>query len=509
MELQVTNGRIGTIETVFDDLDERPVDCDFMLPDYMPEITAILKCRMKPVVQSHQVSGDRVMADGTVHLQLLYLGEDRRCVRCYEHTQPFSSAFTVKDLKSSDTVRLSARTNYVNCRATAPRRVDVHGAFSVRLTVTAESNKEVICHVSADDLHTRGCDVVGSVPAGGAEKTVSVNEVLELGAAVSQALVRGEATAVVTECKQMPNKAVIKGDVLLESVHIANEERGELFRAKHRIPFSQILDVEGLTEDTVCDCRARITQCDMRVMADPAGENRLLSVAIKLTVSLVCYRTESGRLVTDAYHTAYPLKTESCAVEVCRVAFVRSDAVGITLVQDLPDSDIAEILDVWCEPMTVECRENAGQTAVCGEMLVGMLTKDAEGIVSYYERPAAFEEVLPDTCEKVEAVVTPVEVSYVRNGGQLEVRMQAAVHRTGLQTEHHRALTRMTVDDAAPYTDDGTLAGCCLKVCFAEAGESVWDLARRERTSPEALKEENGLQCEVLEQDTMLLIPMK
>ena len=78
MELQTTCGRVGLTQTVFDDVEERPVDGDFVLPDYLPEITAILKCRMRPVVQSHQISGDRVIADGTVYLQLLYLDEERR-----------------------------------------------------------------------------------------------------------------------------------------------------------------------------------------------------------------------------------------------------------------------------------------------------------------------------------------------------------------------------------------------------------------------------------------------
>lgn len=60
MDIQVTNKVIGTTESLFDDFDERPVDCDFVLPDYLPDIAAVLKCTMKPVVQSKQLSGDRL-----------------------------------------------------------------------------------------------------------------------------------------------------------------------------------------------------------------------------------------------------------------------------------------------------------------------------------------------------------------------------------------------------------------------------------------------------------------
>ena len=172
MEFQTTYGRVGTMETVFDKTDERPVDCDFVLPEYLPDIAAILKCRMKPMVQAHQISGDRVMVDGTVLLELLYVDEERRCVRSYEHSQPFSSVFTVKELKNSDMVNSTVRVGYVNCRATGPRRVDVHGAFTVHLCVTNAGSTEVVSAAECAGLYTRCCTTVGSVPMGNAEKTV-------------------------------------------------------------------------------------------------------------------------------------------------------------------------------------------------------------------------------------------------------------------------------------------------------------------------------------------------
>ena len=51
MDFKVMNKAISTNETLFDDFDERPVDCDFVLPDYCPDIAAVLKCSLKPVIQ--------------------------------------------------------------------------------------------------------------------------------------------------------------------------------------------------------------------------------------------------------------------------------------------------------------------------------------------------------------------------------------------------------------------------------------------------------------------------
>lgn len=40
MDLKVMNKGIAVCETLFDDFDEASVDCDFVLPDYCPDIAA-------------------------------------------------------------------------------------------------------------------------------------------------------------------------------------------------------------------------------------------------------------------------------------------------------------------------------------------------------------------------------------------------------------------------------------------------------------------------------------
>lgn len=141
MDFKVMNKAISTNETLFDDFDERPVDCDFVLPDYCPDIAAVLKCTLKPVIQSKQLSGDRMLVDGQANIRVMYLDEARKCVRCCEFSQPFTSTFAVKSMGLNPCVRATAKTDYVNCRATSPRRLDVHGAFTVKLKITAEGGR--------------------------------------------------------------------------------------------------------------------------------------------------------------------------------------------------------------------------------------------------------------------------------------------------------------------------------------------------------------------------------
>ncbi len=505
MELQTTMRRIGLTQTIFDDFDERPVDCDFMLPDFLPDIAAILKCTMKPVVQSHQISGDRVMADGTVYLHVLYLDEDRRCVRSFESSQPFTSVFTVKELSGNDAVALSAKPNYVNCRATSPRRVDIHGAFSVKLIVTSQTDTEVVETASAKGLYTKGCKVVCTVPGGSAEKTFTLNEVLELEtAAPAEMIIRSEAHICVSDCKQLPGKAVIKGDVLLKTVYSTDTVAGTLCQTKHSIPFSQILDVDGLTEEMLCEARAEIVSCDVRLAQNPGGESRLLSVSIKSALSLQCFADEACELLTDAFHTAYPLRLTTQRITPCCITDLTRETVTAQESVVLPDGGIAEILDVWSEVTTVACNEGALE----GQLLVQLLARDANGVVSYYERPLDITVPLTGVCDQTAVRATVLDTDHALTGDRLELRIKLLICRRTSAAVSYLAITGVQADESAPYPCAEGMENCQVKVRFAEAGDSLWEIAKAEHASPTALMRENELTEETLTDRTMLLIPL-
>ncbi len=505
MELQTTMRRIGLTQTIFDDFDERPVDCDFMLPDFLPDIAAVLKCTMKPVVQSHQISGDRVMADGTVYLHVLYLDEGRRCVRSFENSQPFTSVFTVKDLSAGDRVTLSAKSNYVNCRATSPRRVDIHGAFSVKLLVTSRVDTEVVQTAEARDLYTKGCKIDCTVDGGGAEKAFTINEVLELGGDMSaEMIVRNEAHICISECKRLPGKAVIKGDLLLKTVYATDTVAGTLSQAKHSIPFSQILDVEALNEETLCECHAEIVSCDVRLSQNPSGENRLLSVSVKSLLSIKCFVQDVCELLTDAFHTVYPLALTTQRITPCCITKLSQETVTIQQSLSLPEGDIVEILDVWSEVVTASCQEGALQ----GQLLVQLIGRDSNGTVSYYERPLDTSVPLADACDKSTVSADVLDTEYTLSGDRLELRIRLLVCRQTSVTESHLAITALQADENAPYPCTQGMENCQVKVCFAGAGDSLWEIAKAEHASPIALMKENNLNEEIVPARTMLLIPL-
>ncbi len=507
MDFRVTEAAIPVCESLADLLNELPVDGDFVLPEYCPDVAAVLKCTLTVAVQNRQLSADRLLADGTVHIRVLYLDEERRCVRCCEFSQPFSTSFSLPAVLPNAFMNLSAKTDYVNCRAVSPRRLDVHGAFTLKLQVTCSAQQTVLSAVEGDGVFTRRVPLCGTVPVTCAEKPFTLTEVLEAGDGKqpSEQILRAVTTPVVTDCKVLANKAIIKGSLLFEVLYVTDAVAGKTDKAAGDVPFSQILDVEGLNEEWVCDAQVSLISSDLQIGASQSGTSALISVNAKLVATLRGWREEHAEAVGDAYSARCPLITETQSLELPCLHDVRRDERSVRQTFELPSDTVREVIDAWCEVSGAGMSGTGDSAVLDGRLLWCMLVCDAGGELSYYERTENFTLSYEDGCRDTAPEISVCRTSHQINGaGKLELRADLSVVRHCMTKGHYTVLKSVTANEEAAYPPEKA----ALKICYASGGEPVWDIARRCRTSVEAIMEENHLTGDILPDDMMLLVPL-
>ena len=131
MDYTMNKDTLTTSTVVFKGTEEQPVDIDFTLPDYCPDIQRILKCQICPKITSKNISADRLDVDGTTFVKLMYVDSVNGKIHCFEHSLPFSTSFNLKSIPDDVVSVGKSKVEYVNCRAVSPRRLDIHGAFSL------------------------------------------------------------------------------------------------------------------------------------------------------------------------------------------------------------------------------------------------------------------------------------------------------------------------------------------------------------------------------------------
>lgn len=152
---------------------------------------------------------------------------------------------------------------------------------------------------------------------------------------------------------------------MLKNLYASDVSAGTMEQVRHEIPFSQIIDVDGLTDDWQCQVFLDVVSSDVHISVNQNGESCLLAVSIKLAAQLQCYRTGSSEVVIDAYSARCPLKLETDRLDTQHLMHVRRETNVVKEAFELPPDGVSDIVDVWMRGVAARS-EMRGWKSLCG-----------------------------------------------------------------------------------------------------------------------------------------------
>ncbi|MDD2956225.1 MAG: DUF3794 domain-containing protein [Oscillospiraceae bacterium] len=507
MELKVTKELITTGEAAFDSFSELPIEYDLLLPDYCPDMVKILRCAVTPVFSRTEVSGDKLLLEGSCAISLFY-ADSQSAIRVSEHKSPFSKTVELRCTPESPAVFAGAAVDYVNCRAVSGRRADVRGAFTVSIRVLGQRREEVVSAAEGDGIQLHRAEVLSHWAAGKAARSFTVREELELSparAAVGH-IIRHSETARMTDCKIIAGKVVTKGELRIHLLYMPREG-GRPETMDYTLPVSQIVDIEGADEECGCDAYYAVRSAEISPRTDLDGESRAFSAEVTLEVQACVTRPGRTAAVTDAYSTGYETSYSIRPVTVLR----RLENTGLQALREetveLPE-EAEEVLDLWTETAGFSAQTQDGEWILTGKYRICLFAQGQEGTPVYLEHPAEFElrRPLPPGCDSVFAgcrVLTEDAEYSVTGVRQLGVRLLCRAEGALFGSFQYGAVNELKVERGKARKQEGA----ALTLYYAGAGEDVWEIAKHFGTSVLAVMEENGLEKETLGERKMLLIP--
>ena len=266
MELNVTRESVCTCQEVFSGTSEQPIDLDIALPDYCPDISRMLKCQAVPQITARSLTGERLTVEGSTIIRVFYADEEGR-LRCCELSSAFSSEFDLKTTPQQPVVFTDIRVDFVNCRAVTRRRIDLHCAFTVTAHVWGEQRQELLTGLQGSGVHTRTVPIPVSNHLASVQQPIVLTEEFmpESGRAAPESILRFSAQGRVTDSRAVAGKMMIKGEMEVQVLYETDAAQGETDTAVFTLPFSQIVDMDGLDGDAVCSARLEVLSVQVRL----------------------------------------------------------------------------------------------------------------------------------------------------------------------------------------------------------------------------------------------------
>lgn len=506
MEFNLKKTDVGILASVLDAVSEQPVDIDFTLPDYCPDIEKILRCRIIPKIYNRNLSGGQLQIDGTTVVNILYT-DSKNNIRACEQSVPFNSAFSLKDIPDSPVIETYTKCEYLNCRPLSQRRLTVHGAFSLYAKVKSRG---------ALQLYSPDCEsgleyctekiTVSALTALCQEQFSAGDEIQIVNKPPVELILDSDVKAFITDYKVIPDKLMFNGELKIRMLYLSSAD-SDIQQVDYSLPFSKILDCSGFGENTAACVRLSLLSYDIRLKNDILSENPVVNVDCRLSAYAEGYESGEAEIILDAYSTDFPVELEKNRLSVLSDTRVIEDSYMFKDSVSVSDCDISEIIDFNAAPTLQNFSVNDGKLMFNTKLNVCILALNSEKEPFYVERSIEF-------CREIDAEgfngiscadVSVLSVSYrISDNDTIELRVELKYSALADCEKSFTSVCGVSADE------DKKLAKreSALVLYFADAGEKLWDIAKRYNTRKSLIKAENSVENDVLSEAEMLLIPM-
>ncbi|MGN0605312.1 MAG: SPOCS domain-containing protein [Oscillospiraceae bacterium] len=515
MDFKVNCESMPLSETIFSGIQEQSIELEYILPDYFPDIFKIIKCRVIPGITSRNISSEKAVYEITVDIKVLYQNEHSSTIQCISQRQVYTKTIDFSRPCENAEVTICPEVDYVNCRAVNQRRIDIRGAVSVRVCAVCSANQSVICDASGMNIQLKKIPVEYISRKISAEKSVSINEELELNSAKPSVLsiIRSDVTLAGLEKKVIANKLVIKGEAIADILYTYENDSGNgMETMQYTIPYSQIIDADGIDESFECIVNQQAALCDISVTADSKGENRIFRCDIMVNISCSAYKSAVTSVVSDVYSTLYECMHNSSPIRSEKMPVMKSEVHQAKNTVEYADGNIECVYDMWCGISNVNAKTipEKQEVFITGTLQYSVIVRNSDGAVVLIEKDEIFEHTMQSEYigenSSVSVDIKPESCSYtLTDENKIALKCELRINSCIKSYDVLNAVTEIFPDENSRKIRDGDYA---LKLYYGIENEEIWSIAKRYSTSVDAIMEENDLDGDRLKQNGMLLIPI-
>ena len=311
----------------------------------------------------------------------------------------------------------------------------------------------------------------------------SVNEVLKIDVRISD-----------TDYKTVTGKVVIKGEAGI-CVLYTNEEMDIEF-TEADIPFTEVLDSEDVSEDTMCDIEYSVCGIESKIEEDSDGDRRLIALDIAVEAQLKAEEEIAFDMISDCYIPGERTITEAEEVEIEELAASPSMQNTIREVIDFGDNGpkVSEVYNVITKASVQKVQLQRGKLLCEGkiEAYILYLSESADNPVYSIKKDIPFSYMMecevPTDGMEAQLKADIRHTSYnLNSAGELELRCILALSSNIVNRR------KIKVINSVEKGEEGGIKNGIV-IYFVQNGDTLWDIAKRYSVTCGEIKEFNKLE---------------
>lgn len=488
---------------------------DYSVPEGKPDIAGILQKKAELQIEEVHTEKGKIKIRGNLKLYVLYLAErSEETMASLNMEFPFDEVLYMEGASSGDNLKIDWSIEELRVNIIHPGKLSVRALVTLQGMIDGSESHLITENTEGDaQTYTRSEQFTMAEPVLDRKDSYRIRDevILPVNKPNVQNILWKDLQLRGLDIRMQEGRLAIKGEVLLFVVYQGEEEPASIQWMEQAVPFHGTLDVTGLTPEMFGMLETEVSHQDVELKPDYDGELRMFQIELLLDIHMHIYEERTCSVLKDAYSTKEQLKLQTEEVfyeklRMCNHAKCRISG------QEKLDED-AKILQILGHQAQLQGR--SGKAAEQGILWEGSLevqvlyvtTSDRQpfGCVNIsvpYSQLIEIPEMRNDDTWKVSEALEQIFIS-VPDSNQIEVRGVINMNACVLEQCRLQNVTDITAEE---YDLEEYKKRPGMVIHFVQPKETLWDIAKANRSTVEEVKKLNDLTVEEVTPGQKLLL---
>lgn len=460
------------------------------LQAYCDDFYRIIKCTSHSYVTSVDINNNEVRVFGKTEICVTYCDEGNNL--CYaDFDEEFSKAVEVEGLSDSAFAVAYSKEKYCSFRVINQRRIDVHSAFVISLSVYDKQSCPCVSSCNNSKLRLdsiKTANVVGSNIC-----RCEFDEEIVVSNSKLKRVVSAWGYTTIDDIKLIKDKALIKVNVCASLLYCCDDD--SVSKYEHNFNISKIVDINGIDENDICITKINIGSLYFKVKNFSDNSSSIVQLYGDVVIASTFVAEKESKIVTDGYILNHNSNCEysnySCIFDGKYVSEDKQCVVNADF-----NSQIKEVFDMSVGSLELVIKNNK-QYLISS---VSVICKTSDDSITSFNTTTETEICACDYNNCISSVNVKCFDYNLLSDGKVDIRL------TFKQCTYFYNEESINVLSEISATDD-FLEYPALTIYFGKKEESVWNIAKSFSSDIDMIIKENELSSDVLDANKVLVIP--
>ena len=467
---------------------------DVIIPDIKPDILSTINTNGTICIYKKEVQDGKIRIDGGVQVYIMYLADDENGnVRGINTVIDFTKVIDMEKVNSTMCMESNIVLRDIECKILNGRKINIKANIEANVSVSANENIEFIKEIEdrKDVQILNNSAIIDSLLGSGNTKVYAKDTITFENTDNLVEIMKTNINIVNKEVKTSYNKILAKADMCVSIVYLTEDNR--INEVKWQIPVMGFIDMQDISDENICNVKYEIKN----VLLKPNNvEEHSIYVEVEIEISCNVYEKKQLDLIQDLYSPCEKLSINQKKISVMKDKKNVKEKCGIKEKLIMPELNNNKICSTEVCPKIVKENVYNDKIMLDGELQVTfMYMSSSTNRIDTKTQNIPFNKTL--------------DCAGVSNNSNVNIGIEVATQdfaimpdnsiETNIELEINADISKMmevNVIDNLEVSENDDENIYSIVVYFVKPGDTLWNIAKRFRSTINAITSVNGIEDE-------------